>query len=432
MKHTLHFLLVTIVCVLFIPIPAFSQTTVRLLLWVSDDCYTKRIVPLGYNPRTVMQTVFNNCKIAFGNRCKVNYELAGILHYTGTSVIENYSQINERFFYSEALSNFNEMGEAETRRDECAADQNIMAINNNFTPSNIGGMAWMFADSASAYAVMRWSGAIWDDLTAPHELGHHYGTLDSPGGHGVLITNPSNSSQQVGTIESYISNNLTPYGGKIIYFSEKGYVPPNNVSWGIPLTNLNGLHGLTQIQSTRAYISGFKRPQNIINLRNFTLRQNEYFNPVANSTLNCTNVTVNNGGELNLRSDGTVEITSLTVDAGGILSIRAGAGSYLSKEASAQDESEYIVTHRTAIAGYTLSTRKSSGRSVLYYTLPESAPVELFFYNIAGRKVGHVIKGRMDMGAYLQEMPGNMSANVYFIKLIAGKNVINQRFISLQ
>jgi hypothetical protein len=427
--YTIRFLFVTIVYMLFIPISTFSQTTVRLLLWLSDDCYT-RTINLGYNPKAVMQSVFNNCNIAFSNRSGVNYQLAGILHYTG--VIEDYTQPGEPEFYSKSLSNFQQMGEGGTRRNECAADQNAMAINNNYAPSRIGGMTTRSPSADNAYAVIRWSGAIWDDLTTPHELAHHYGTADPPG-HGVLITNPLNNTQQIGTIEAYLTNGLTPYGGKIIYFSENGYVPPNNVSWGLPLTNPNGLHGVTQIQNTRANIAGFRTLQNTTNLQNFTLRENEYFNPVANTTLNCSNVTINNGGELDMRSNGSVQITSLTVDAGGILTITTGAGACIPKRAGAQgDESEYPVTHRiVAIAGYTLFAEKNNGRSVLYYTLPESAPVELIFYNIAGREVGHVIKGRMNMGAYLQEMPMGVSANVYFIKLIAGKNVITQRFISV-
>jgi hypothetical protein len=101
------------------------------------------------------------------------------------------------------------------------------------------------------------------------------------------------------------------------------------------------------------------------------------------------------------------------------------------------DYNQLVGAPQGPVRDLSFAVSNPSSRPVLTFTLPAAADVEIGVYDIVGRQVAVVARGRMPAGTYSREWDGRdargqlTGAGMYFYKLKAGDRVLTQRGVRL-
>jgi acetyl/propionyl-CoA carboxylase alpha subunit len=107
------------------------------------------------------------------------------------------------------------------------------------------------------------------------------------------------------------------------------------------------------------------------------------------------------------------------VDSTAALQLAIGSASYV------EDQARQIVPDEVSLTSYPNPTR---GQATIEYTLPESGEVTLEVYDVLGRRVATLEKGRKEAGRHQVDLQAErLSSGVYFGRLEAGEQTRTQK-----
>jgi hypothetical protein len=322
--------------------------------------------------------------------------------------------------FSDDLGTFPTLTEVQNRRDETAADINNLTVYQEGT--GVQGMANIYG----AFNVTNAGGIVYmaPFYIVPHEIGHSYGCVD------CMVMGCNNGPEtgywdpldRFGTVMSYHGTE------RLGYFSGTYTTHP---TLGVPIGDVD--HNCRdQIVSYRNTPPTLRNAQNNLSLPNLTIHNDEWYDAIAQTTLDASNgFTLNSGGTASLRCNGSITIGSgFQINSGSTLTIRSGSGA-INKRGVIQQKINNGIEPLLAITPDKLLCKivKTGQYFLLQYSLPFTAKTSIKIYTLNGDVVYKEDLGVKQTGFHKENLSfDKLISKVYILQMKANNKTISTYF----